>query len=421
MTHIKPFKAIHYNGNKIDDFSKVVCPPYDVISKEQQTKLHNLSPYNFIHVMLTKERQKDNAQDNKYTRAKKTFEEWLSSGIITEDENPSLYFYRQEYKILGQRHSRLGFIALMKLQDEKNSTIFPHENTHDDAKEDRLKLWSSVKSNLSPIFVGFSDKDKKVDAIFIEKVENSEPLIDLIDDDGVRHVLWRLEDTGSIKDIQKILTNQHFFIADGHHRFEVAKRYRNERLKNQSKLNGDSPFNYIMTYFTNMDSKDLQIFPVHRILRKLPREMDFLEEFFRIDKIKSKEDLIILLGKAGRNEHAFGMYSRDGIKLLRLKNKLLIDKYINEGSEDYKHLDAIILKSFIFDRLEIPSDSITYTKDLQLVTDMVDNEQADVGFVMNAVKIQQLRNIALNGERMPPKTTYFYPKVLSGLTVYKME
>ena len=184
---------------------------------------------------------------------------------------------------------------------------------------------------------------------------------------------------------------------------------------------GSEPFNYVMTYFTNLDSKGLQIFPMHRIVKSLPKNLDFLDEFFRVDTIKNKEDLPILLARAGRNEHAFGLYTRDGIKLLRLKSRLLINKHVKEGSPEYKKLDATILKTFVFDRVGIKSDDIIYTNDLDRVLQLVDERQADAGFAMNPVKITELRAIALNGERMPPKTTYFYPKVLSGLTAYKMD
>src|SRR5262249_2884781 len=139
--------------------------------------------------------------------------------------------------------------------------------------------------------------------------------------------------------------------------------------------------NYVMTYFTNMNSKDLLIFPMHRIVKHLPGDIDFLSEFFRIDKIKTKEDLLIVLARAGRNEHAFGLYSRDGVKLLRLKNKLLIDQYVKEGSKHFRSLDATILKSFIFDRVGVKSEDIVYTKDFNLATGMVDEEKADVSFI----------------------------------------
>jgi uncharacterized protein (DUF1015 family) len=420
MANIKPFKAVYYNSKKVKSISKVVSPPYDVISPDEQEELHNLSPYNFTHIDFSKDAPKDDKISNKYTRAKKTYAQWLKKGILLQDEKPCIYFYRQDYKIMGQKHSRMGFISLMELEDEEETKVYPHENTHSKAIDDRLKLCESLKSHLSSIFVCYSDKHKKIEKIFNKNVLVTQPIIDVEDNDKVHHKLWRLDDPELIKEVNGSLSGQHLFIADGHHRYKVAMEYRAKRLSRIRKPSGQESFNYVMTYFTNMDSRDLQIFPMHRIVKGLPDNLDFLEEFFRIDNVKKKEELLILLARAGRNEHAFGLYTRDGIKLLRLKNRLLIEKFVKEGSKEYKSLDAAILKSFVFDRVGIKSDDILYTKSIDDVTGMVDDFQADAGFIMNPVTIAQLRSIALNGERMPPKTTYFYPKVLSGLTVYKM-
>ncbi len=418
MAAIKAFQAIYYNPEKIKEFSEVVCPPYDVINKTQQDDFYKLSPFNFIRLELPKEAPKDNSSENRYTRARKTFEEWLKKGILVEDDKPSIYYYKQEYKIRGQKYSRLGFISLMKLSDD--GKVFPHENTHAAAKTDRLTLWSTLKAGLSCIFVCFSDRQKKVETIFIKEVSTTKPLIDVVDQDKVRHTLWRLDNPELIAEVQNVLDGQQLFIADGHHRYEVSQEYRRLRLKGKAKATGDEPFNYVMTYFTNMDSPDLQIFPMHRIVKKFPTQLDFLEEYFRIDRVKNKEDLLILLARAGQNEHAFGLYDRDGIRLLRLKNKSLIDELVQGTSSEYRNLDASILKSLVFDRIGVASEDIMYTKDMDVATSMVDERQADASFIMNPVKIKQLRSIALTGERMPPKTTYFYPKVLSGLTIHKM-
>lgn len=421
MAHIKPFKAVYYNRSKVKDMKKVVAPPYDVISAEEQDYLHNLSPYNFTHIDFAKDAANDDKTNNKYVRAKKTYANWLKRNVMLEDAKPCIYFYKQDYKIMGEKHSRMGFVSLLELEDEEESKVFPHENTHAKAVDDRLRLCESLKSNLSCIFVCYSDKHRSVEKIFSKNVQPTDPIIDVVDKDKVHHKLWRLDDPDLIKEINGSVAGQQLFIADGHHRYKVAMEYRSKRMSRITNPSGQEPFNYIMTYFTNIDSKGLQIFPMHRIIKKLPKSMKSLEEFFRVDNIKRKEDLPILLAKAGRNEHAFGLYTKDGTKLLRLKNRLLIDKYVKEGSSEYKNLDATILKTFVFDRVGIKSDDIIYTKDIDHVMQMVDEGQADAGFLMNPVKISELRSIALNGERMPPKTTYFYPKVLSGLTVYKMD
>jgi uncharacterized protein (DUF1015 family) len=315
----------------------------------------------------------------------------------------------------------MGFISLMELQDEQESKVFPHENTHAHAVDDRYKLTAALNANLSCIFVCYSDRNRKVEKIFNKKIAASKPLVDVKDKDGIHHKLWRLRELPLIKEISDSVADQQLFIADGHHRYKVATEFRQAKLAKKPAAKGSEPFNYVMTYFTNLDSKDLKIFPMHRIIKKLDGNLDFIGNLFRVDKINSKNDLTIMLAKAGHNEHAFGLYMRGSIQLLRLKNKLLIDEMIKDGSKDYKSLDATILKNFILDRLGIQSDDIKYTSDAQFAFDQVDTHQADCAFIMNPVKIAQLKAIALNGERMPPKTTYFYPKVLSGLTVYKMD
>ncbi len=421
MSNIKPFRAVHYNPSKIKDISKVVAPPYDVISKEMQSDLQKGSPYNFTYIDLAKDKPKDDKVNNKYTRAKKTFEDWLKKNIMVQDEKPCVYFYRQDYKVMGQKYSRLGFISLMELVNPKESKVHPHEKTHAHAVDDRLKLSKALNSYLSCIFVCYSDRQKKIEKIFNKKVASGEPMIQVSDPDKILHRVWRLDDEAIISEINESMSGQNLFIADGHHRYQVAQEYRQGKLKRKTNSTGKEDFNYVMTYFTNLDSKELQILPMHRIVKKLPKKLDFLEKFFRIDKVSSKGDLLILLAKAGKNEHAFGLYTAQGIQLLRLKSKALIEKHIKEGSKDYKSLDAMILKTFVFDRIGLTPEDIVYTKDLKTVTEMVDEGQADAGLIMNAVKISQLKAIALNGEKMPPKTTYFYPKVLSGLTVYKMD
>ena len=420
MTEIRPFQAVHYNKEKEKDLNKVVCPPYDVISKEQQDAFYKESEHNFIRIMLGKEKPSDDKSNNRYTRAKNIYKKWFEQGILNQDDKPCIYFYKQEYKVLGQKYSRLGFISLMKLLDDGESKIFPHENTHSQAKEDRLTLWKALSSNLSSIFVCFSDKGRRVEKIFNQDILMQPPDIDVVDGDGVKHIVWRLDNPEKIQEIVDTLSEQQLFIADGHHRYEVSQELKRLRRSGKNKSAGNESFDYLMTYFTNMDSKDLQIFPMHRIVKKFSENLDFLDEFFRIDKVKSKDELVLLLAKAGKNEHSFGLYTKDGVKLLRLRNKLLIEKYVHEGSVEFKALDATILKHFVFDRIGVKSEDIIYTKDVSDVINMVDEGKAEAGFVMNPVKIQQLKDIALNGERMPPKTTYFYPKVLSGLTIHKM-
>ena len=422
MSTIKPFCSVLYNKEKVGDPQRVMAPPYDVISEELQAQLQARSPYNFTHIDLIKDVPEDNDQKTKYDRASDIFQKWLQDEVMVQDSEPAIYVYRQEYTIMGQKHNRLGFVAAMALEDEGDSRVRPHEKTHDHHASDRLELTKALDANLSPIFVCYSDTHRKVEKIYTQQLSGQEPLFDVTGTDGVRNKVWRVTDKAEIEDINRSLTGQQLFIADGHHRYRVAQEYRQLcKEKAGENYDPDAAYNYVMTYFTNLDSRDLQIFPMHRIVPKISKSLDFLEDIFRIDRISSKEELPILLAKAGLNEHAFALYTKEGMKLLRLKNKLMIEERIKEGSVDFKHLDATILKNFVFDQLGIEPKDIIYTKDQEECFQMVDEGKADASFIMNAVRIQQLKAIALNGERMPQKTTYFFPKVMSGLTVYKMD
>ena len=421
MAQIRPFKAVHYNPAEIDNMSQVVCPPYDVISPREQAALHQVHPYNYVRILLGLDKPADNSRDNKYIRAKKTFSSWLDKNILIQDEVPCLYIYRQEYKVFGEKKARVGFLGLMHLHDREQSKIFPHENTHMAAKVDRLRLLRNAKASLCPIFVCYSDPYKKIESIFHSVIGRAQPFIDVTDQDGVRHILWRMDDPQFIEQVRDLMAEQPLFIADGHHRYEVAVEYRKRRLKGKKHPTGKEPFNYIMTYFTNLESKDLVIFPIHRVVKKLPKNLHFLEEFFRVDKVRNIDELKILLARAGKNENAFGLYTKGSIRLLRLKNKALIDEHIHEGGKDFRSLDATILKYFIFDRIKLPSEDIIYKKDLKEAIEMVDAQAAAACFILNPIHVDQLKAVALNGERMPPKTTYFYPKVLSGLTIFNMD
>ena len=421
MAAIKPFQAIFYNKEKIENISDVICPPYDVISKEQQESYYKQNTYNFIRLEFGKDAPKDNAKDNKYVRARKMYEEWLKKGILKQEDTPCVYFYKQDYKYFGQKYTRTGFLALLNIGDDSGVKILPHENTQPLAKTDRHLLWTSLKSNLSAVFIGYPDHSNFVDKMFLKEFASQKPYLEAVDHDKVKHAVWRLDDPVKIQQISNIIDGKNLYICDGHHRFEVANQIRRDMLKKSKNPTGKEPYNFVMAYFTNMDSKDLQIFPIHRIVKKFPISVNLLEQYFRIDKIKNKTDLLVLLARAGQNEHAFGLCVKSGMYLLRLKSRTLIDKLAMEGSKDYKDLDAAILKVFIFDQVGVQPDDIVYSKDPSEVMAAVEEARADAGFILNPVKIKQLKAVAQNNERMPPKTTYFYPKVLSGLTMYKIE
>ena len=427
MSKTKAFKAVVYNSKIIGDFKHVVCPPYDVISSQAQDMLAERSLHNFIHILLAK----DSPLDDKYRRAGTIFRGWLKEGVLVQDEQPAVYFYSQQYVIRGEKKTRLGFISLLRLADEKSSAVFGHENTHQAAKQDRFKLVKQVRANLSPIFIIFLDKKRIIQRIFQRFLPAQKPFIEVTDDEKTVHKLWRLNDPDILKAIELSMNNEDMFIADGHHRYEVSCTYRDlMREKLGAQFTGEEDFNFCLAYFTNTDYRGLSILPIHRLL-KLDMRLDlndFMEkskEYFDIDQLKDRTRFFFLMEKAGCTEHLLGLYKDKKYFLLRLKNVKMLDKLIADKPKEYRALDVAILNYLVLKNiLKFDLDNlaaITYSPDPYELMDQVDNDPLNVAFFLNPVKIQQIINIATSGNKMPPKSTYFYPKVLSGLVVNKFE
>ena len=424
MKKIRAFKALIFNPEKIHDYKKVVCPPYDVISPQAQDMYHERSCYNLIHLLLAK----DIPGQDKYKRAQETFTTWLKNDVLIRDVSEAIYFYSQQYNINGEKKTRLGFISLLKLGDSKGSSVFGHENTHLEAKEDRFRLIKMVKANLSPIFVIFLDKKRIIQRIFQKYIPKLEVFINVQDDEKTEHKLWRITDPELIKSIQQSMLDENMFIADGHHRYEVACAYRDLMRQNLGTISGEEDFNYILSYFTNTDLRGLSILPIHRLL-KLDRQFSLeelreaLKDNFDINEVKEKARFFFLLQKAGFNEHLIGMYRDKKYWLLRLKNIKILDKLIADKPKECRSLDVLILNRLVFKEvLGLDPENlqnIVYSPETAGFLKEVDNDPFKIVFFLNPVKMEQIIAVALNGNKMPPKSTYFYPKVLSGLVLHK--
>ncbi len=429
MACIKPFKAFIYNTEKIKDLASVVCPPYDVISPEAQESYHSRNQHNFIHILLGK----DIPGEDKYQRASKVFQDWIKERILIQDPVPSIYFYSQEFHIKGEKKTRFGFISLLKLRDA-DTPVYAHENTRVGPKEDRLRLLNQVKANLSPIFSVFLDK-KRIIQRLNQKYIQGKPFIDIVDDDRVSHKLWRLNSPALIDMVGKGMIGENIFIADGHHRYEVACAFREAmKAKLGSAFTGEEDFNYIVSYFTNTDYRGLSILPIHRLL-KLDNEPDMaklkldLSQYFDVEeKIKEKRRFFFMMEKGGVAEHVVGIYFKNNkYWLIRLKNVKMLDKLISDKPKEYRSLDASILNHLVFknvlgfdlDNLENKVD-ITFSPDAEEFINKVNEDGSYIAFFLNPVKIQQIIAVAMAGHRMPAKSTYFYPKLLSGLLVNKL-
>jgi len=424
MADIRPLRAIFYNQERFKDLSSLVCPPYDVISPKQQDYYYNISPYNFIRILLRKEMP----GENKYVSSGKAFREWLKEGVLVQAQGPAVYFYSQQYIIRGEKKLRLGFIALLKLQD-KGSSILGHENTRSQAKQDRTNILRKTKANLSPIFVVFKDRKRVIQRVFEQHIAGRSPLVDVTDTEKTRHQLWNVDEPGILEFIQSGMKKEDVFIADGHHRYEVSCAYRDEmRKKLGDKFSEDLSFNYTLSYFTSSDQRGLSIMPIHRLLR-LDTETDLapflkcLKEYFDVERVKEKSRFFFLLEKGGSCEHVIGMYKNKSYFLLRLKNIRILDKEMGDKPKEYRSLDTAILNQLIFKGIlnltPEDKDIIKYSANPEECIEEANADSKAVAFFLNPVKIENIMAVALKGDKMPPKSTYFYPKVLSGLVVHK--
>ncbi|MCU0666162.1 MAG: DUF1015 domain-containing protein [Candidatus Omnitrophica bacterium] len=423
MAKIKPFSALVYNQNKVADLSRVTCPPYDVISQKQQEFYHKQSPYNLIHLLLGK----DIPDDDKYARAGRMFQDWIKQDILTKDAKPAIYFYSQEYNILGEKKTRFGFISLLELED-KSSPVFKHEYTRCEPKEDRFKLLSKVHANLSPIFAIFPDKKRVIRQVFSSYIKNLPCSMQVVDPDSVKHKIWRVDEPELLKSIQSKMQDEEIFIADGHHRYEVACLYREHMRKKLGSLDGAEGFNYLMTYFTNTDARGLSILPIHRFVH-LPSGFNFesfkelLRENFDVEEVKDSARFTFLMQKAAMNEQVIGMYIDKKFWLLRLKNIKILDKVIADKPKEYRRLGVCIFNYLVLNKalgMDIEDKSkIIFHHDAQELMRKLDKEPGGIVFILNPAKMEEIINVALRGERMPSKSTYFYPKVLSGLVINK--
>ncbi len=446
MAHIIPFKGILYNKEKIRDMKDVVAPPYDVISPAEQEELYKRHENNVVRLILGKESNSDTPDSNRYTKARDSFDSWQRDSILIKDAFPSIYVYSQEYH-LGEtegfeKKRRLGFIALSKLEDFGEGKIHPHENTLAKPKEDRLKLMQHCNANFSSIFGLFSDPSKRIDSVLKDYMRHS-PLYDMVDDAGMRHTLWAIRDNRAIQIITSVMSDKQIFIADGHHRYETAINYRNEMRRKLPNFSGEELYNYVMMYFTNTNSEGLSILPIHRLVSNLSDfdKKEIVEkagEFFNIEKLSfnesdektAKQKLFSDMKERGENEHIFGMYlGSDEYLLLTLKDEDVLDRLItNSRHPSWKKLDVTILHTLLIDKvLRISEKSlaeqknITYTISGDEAIKDVKAGKYQIALFLNPTKIEEVKDVAASGEKMPQKSTFFYPKLLSGLVMNKLE
>lgn len=440
MIKLMPFRGVRYNLGKIDDIANVVTPPYDVISETQQQEYYDASPYNIIRLELGKEFANDSDSNNKYTRAADEFHSWLDNNIMHQDDEGSLYIYEQQFNIGGTIYTRTGFVGLIELQEFSKGNILPHENTLSKPKADRLNLMRACNANFSQVFGLYDDEDKSISQLIYEYKERVQPNIQFQTEEGITESLWKLSDAAVIDRIQKTMEAKKLFIADGHHRYETALAYRDEQISQNPNHTGEEIYNYVMMMLVAMNDPGLVVLPTHRCINNIENfnSDDFLNkvsEEFSISSYEFKSsnndersiEIEDRLTKSG--EHSFAYYDGNGTDyyILKLRDISHIDRYLPDRKSSYKELDVTVLHTLILDNIlgigekELANqENISYTHDFKEGFDWVEEGREQFVFFMNSTTVEQVKNVSLDGEKMPQKSTYFYPKLTTGLVVNKL-
>ena len=433
MIRIAPFRGVFYNQRKFRDLSKVIAPPYDVISKDEQEKLYKKSPHNFVRLDLSQE-------PDSYAAVAALFDEWQSQGILERDERPALYFLSHRFKLKsGEQKLRHGFFALVELQDPQTGDIRPHEKTLDAPKEDRLKLMLACHAQLSPIFALYADPKQNINRMLAIALEGVAPFVEFELDSGDECKLWRITDPAVIEKVQREMREQTLLIADGHHRYEATLRYRDQLRSERGQFSGSEAFNYIMTYCANMDDDNVVILPTHRLVRGFTHKPfleleEALQTYFYVEQHpktpEGKISFLKALKTAAKKHRVIGAsFKRDPRYLiLRLKNKRIMQRLAKDLSAPLRELDVSTLHLLILEHIlamspeqQVSGETIRYSQDEDAVLQSLEKEDFQAAFILAATKKEEIQTIVAAGEKMPQKSTYFYPKLSSGLIVNKID
>jgi uncharacterized protein (DUF1015 family) len=447
MAQVYPFRAFRYNPPRAP-FERVLTQPYDKISPAMQEKYYAADPHNLIVVEKGRAYPDDTPQNNVYTRAAAALEEWIRAGVVLQDPGASFYAYTQEYAVPGteERRTRRGFIGAGKLEEYSAGVVFRHEHTLSGPKADRLELLRHTKTHTGQLFMLYSDTHRRVDAILTEAEAGAQPATEMRDEYGVVHRLWLIAEPGRVAAIQKAMEDQKLVIADGHHRYETALNYRNERRAAAGKIDPSAAYECVMMTFINTRSEGLTILPTHRVAANVhdfswPAVRRHLEPWFAAEeipfadeqkKIAARSRFLAKLAGA-RAKRAIGVYPAAESKkrayyVLTLRAGVNLAQLLPSVSPLQRELDVVLLHEGILEpalgitpHAVTAEANLTYEREAAAALDAVDSGRAQISFLLNPCEVEQVMKIATAGEVLPQKSTDFYPKLLSGITMYRVD
>ncbi|HKF20709.1 MAG TPA: DUF1015 domain-containing protein, partial [Candidatus Angelobacter sp.] len=422
MAEIFPFRALRYDPHQVK-LGDVVTQPYDKITEAMQARYYELSPHNLVRIILGRRQDTDSSTFNVYTRAAEYLHDWRSGGILKQDAEPSIYLYSQTFNVPGRRElaERHGLIALGRLHQYADHVVYPHERTLLKPREDRLNLLRAAKAHFGQIFMLYSDPRAEIEHL-LKKTADEEPEISVLDEYEVLHRVWKISDPTFIAAIQDQFRDKRLLIADGHHRYETALAYRDELRARGAGAGADSTHEFVMMTFVRMESRGLVILPTHRVVQGLPtydreKMLDAAKPFFTIDRIDLRSEsrsATTLLEEAGEAGTAFVAVTRQGPYLLRAKKRPMHDA-LSEVPAPQRDLDVVQLHKVLLERaLGISEEAIRNQEHIVYERDAFEaisrvRQGANVAFLMNPPRIEQVSEIAFAGDVLPQKSTDFYP------------
>jgi uncharacterized protein (DUF1015 family) len=446
MAQVQPFRAFRYNPPRAP-FDRVLTQPYDKISPAMQEKYYAADPHNLITVEKGRVFPDDSPQDNVYTRAASALQDWIQHNVVQQDPAPSFYAYTQEYTVPGteERRTRRGFIGAGRLEDYSAGIVFRHEQTLSGPKADRLELLRHTRTHTGQLFMLYSDAERRIDAILAEAESSSAPATELRDEYGVVHRLWVVAEPQRLGAIQDAMANQKLVIADGHHRYETAINYRNERRSQILHGDANAPYEFAMMTFVNTRSEGLTILPTHRVAANLhdfswPSVRRYLEPWFTAEALSFRDEgerneargkFLHRLAET-RAQRSIGVYpavqaAKRAYYVLTLRAGADLAQLLPNVSPLQRELDVVLLHEGILEpalgitpQAVTAEKNLTYEREAAAALDAVDSGAAQIAFLLNACDVEQVMRIATAGEVLPQKSTDFYPKLLSGITMFQV-
>lgn len=433
MADFRPFKAWRYNTAKVK-MDKVIAPPYDVISPAGQEELYKQDIHNCIRLILNKEESSDTESNNRYIRARDFFNAWRREGVLSRDEEPCYYLYRQIFAdpLTQRSKSRLALLGRLKLESFDKNIVIPHEKTLSKPRADRRRLLEATQTNFSPIFGLYESNQSELPSIY-SQVMNQPYLFDAKDKEGVQHTVWAIRDSQFVQTIHKELSDKKIYIADGHHRYQTALEYAQARHQElgipQDKL---KPFDFVYMALVEFYDSGLVLLPTHRIINLFEgfhkdKTLETLGAYFDIQPCASKQDMEKRISDTSADQNVFGFILDGKYYFLKLKNRQEASKKMLPGKPDiWYQLDVNLLTHLIVSKLwNIPEtqweSTIQYTQYVEDAFNRVKEGKAAAAFILRATRVEVLREMGKTQELMPQKSTYFYPKLTSGLVFHAHE